>query len=125
MPGMDNTASVGLLDAGASIALQYTNADTVYDLYGPATYLGVSGGPWWYVGADLISFEDASDLASDFDGFQIVGGFGAGFDLHVTETYTRKVDNPSSQHTMSGSSNFGLRGGAHEVVDHFYALCIY
>ena len=93
VPGVNETASVGLLDVGASVGFQYTNADTVYDLHGPATYIGVSGGPSWYVGGDLISFEDASDLEGDIDGFQLVGGIGLGYDIHITETYTKPLVN--------------------------------
>ena len=84
VPGLDDTVNVGLVDVGASVAYQYTNADTVYDLYGFATYLGASGGPFWYVGGDYIT-------SGNIDGFQLVGGIGLGFDMHLTETYTKPV----------------------------------
>ena len=85
---------------------QYTKADTVYDLYGPATYVGASAGPGWYVGGDIVSFSDASDPDMTTDGFQFVAGVGAGVDAHVTESYTRSVvrTNRSTQRNSSGGS---------------------
>ena len=91
LTGVNNTNHIGVLDVGAGIALQYTNRKTVYDLYGPATYVGASGGPIWYVGADAISFADASDLDAQTDGVQITGGIGIGVDLHIVESYTKPV----------------------------------
>ena len=89
--GVDGTNTVGAIDIGAGIALQYTDRDTVYDLYGPATYVGASVGPGWYVGADAISFSDASDLNAQTNGFQITGGYGFGVDAHVIESNTKSV----------------------------------
>ena len=91
LTGVNNTNHIGALDVGAGIALQYTNRKTVYDLYGPATYVGASGGSIWYVGADAISFADASDLDAQTDGVQITGGIGIGVDLHIVESYTKPV----------------------------------
>ena len=91
VPGVDDTSTVGVLDAGVGVSLQYTDRDTVQDLYGPATYMGASGGPLWYVGADLISFSDASDSNGEINGFQLTGGIGVGVDVHVAETYTKSV----------------------------------
>ena len=54
-------------------------------------YIGASGGSGWYVGADLVSFDDASDPEMEINGVQIAGGFGVGVDIHVTETETATV----------------------------------
>ena len=89
--GVDNTNTIGAVDAGMGISLQYTDRENVYDLYGPATYAGASGGPWWYIGADVISFSDASDLDSEFNGFQLTGGVGIGVDVHIVESNTKAV----------------------------------
>ena len=91
VPGVNNTTSIGVLDVGAGLAVQYTNKDSVYDLYGPATYIGASGGPCWYVGADLISFSKPSEMNANADGFQLVAGVGGGFDTHVVVADTRPV----------------------------------
>ena len=106
IPGVDDTAMVGGIGAGAGIAVQYTKADTVYDLYGPATYIGASVGPGWYIGGDIVSFSDASDPEMTTDGFQIVAGVGVGVDVHVTESYTRSVvkTNRSAQSSFSGGA---------------------
>ena len=89
--GVNNTNTIGAVDAGVGLAFQYTNRDTVYDLYGPATYVGASGGPSWYVGGDVITFADASDPEASIDGFQITGGIGIGVDVHVVESDTKPV----------------------------------
>ena len=107
IPGVDDTAMVGIAGVGAGIALQYTKADTVYDLYGPATYVGASAGPGWYVGGDIVSFSDASNPEMTTDGFQLVAGVGVGVDVHVAESYTRSVvhTNKPAQSSFSGSSS--------------------
>lgn len=87
----NKTFSTGIADIGGGVALQYTNRDTVYDLYGLASYIGASGGPLWYVGGDVISFLDANNAYSEIDGFQIVGGVGFGFDTHITQANTKKI----------------------------------
>lgn len=105
VPGVDDTAMIGLLDAGAAVTFQYSDRDTVYDLYGPATTIGGSVGSGWYVGADILSFSDASDPNNEVNGFQIsVGRSLGGYDLHVTESYTRPVGKGYSQ-TNSSHTN--------------------
>ena len=106
IPGIDDTVTVGGVSAGIGIAAQYTTADTVYDLYGPATYIGASGGPGWYVGADVVSFSDASDSNMTTDGFQITAGLGGGVDVHITESYTRSCSkwNSSSRNSLFGGA---------------------
>ena len=69
IPGVDGTSMVGAVGVGLGVGLQYTKAETVYDLYGPATYIGASAGPGWYVGGDIVSFSDASDPQMTTDGF--------------------------------------------------------
>ena len=101
VPGVNETASLGLLDAGVGLAVQCTNRDTVYDLYGPATYLGASGGPGWYVGADLISFSKPNEMDAGVDGFQFVAGVGVGLDAHIVVTNTKPVRSRANS-TSSG-----------------------
>lgn len=93
VPGVDGTASIGALDVGLGGTLQVTDRDTVYDLYGPATTIGASGGPLWYVGADVVSFSDVTASNAEINGFQLTGGIGYGVDVHVVESYTRPVGN--------------------------------
>ena len=104
-PGVDETASVGILDVGAGVTLQYTDRETVYDLYGPATFIGGSGGPLLYAGGDLISFSDASDITNEVNGFQLTGGVGVGIDLHVTESNTKPVVPPNTKKDSAQSSS--------------------
>ena len=89
--GVDNTNTVGGVDAGVGLVVQYTDRETVYDLYGAATSIGASVGPSWYVGADAISFSDASDLNGSMNGIQIAGGFGVGVDAHIVESNTKPL----------------------------------
>ena len=103
VPGVDDTSMLGIFGISISLSAQYTKADTVYDLYGPATYVGASGGPFWFIGGDMVSFSDASDMNSTFDGVQVVGGVGVGVDVHVTESYTKSItkgtQRPTTQNT--------------------------
>jgi len=121
VPGVDDTVGVGVLDVGVSAAVQYTNADTVYDLYGPSYYVGASGGPLWYVGADLIGFEDGNPN-NGVDGVQLVGGFGWGLDIHATKTYTRPLDqrdnSTSNGDSLSHPKSIGV------VVNTIRAACV-
>ena len=104
-PGVDGTATVGAVSYGGGVAFQYTNADTVYDLYGSATYVGGSVGSGRYVGADIISLSHASDLDAKIDGFQLSAGWGGGIDIHVTESYTRPRNTRSGVSGGSRSRN--------------------
>ena len=45
VPGVNETASIGGIYAGIGIILQWTNQETVYDLYGKSSCFGASGGP--------------------------------------------------------------------------------
>lgn len=101
VPGVDDTAMAGLIDAGVGATFQITDRDTIYDLYGPATSIGGSVGPGWYVGGDIISFSDASDTNNEINGIQVTGGVGIGLDFHVAESYTRPV------FTQKASTNSG------------------
>ena len=69
-PGINGSKYVGLIDAGASMAFQYTDRDTVYDLYGPGWSIGVSGGELGYLGFDMLSFaDDPLDARAQSNGF--------------------------------------------------------
>ena len=85
--GTDKTNAVGGIGAGAGLSFQYTNNDTVYDLYGSSTYAGASGGPSWYVGADAISTTGNGDT----NGVQVNVGVGVGVDVHIGTSYTESV----------------------------------
>lgn len=90
---VDDTVAAGFLSAGAGAALQYTNCDTVYDLYGPAMYIGASGNvaPIVSVGGDFISFSSMHDPKAQIDGVQITGGVGIGVDIHIVEAMTKHI----------------------------------
>ena len=117
IPGVDDTVMVGGIGIGGGIAVQYTKADTVYDLYGPATYVGASAGPGWYVGGDVVSFSDASDPEMTTDGFQLYAGYGGVLDAHIIESYTRSWSNT----TISTQSSFS-RGSLNRAI---YATMIH
>ena len=91
VPTVNETASIGFLDAGVGLTVQYTNRETVYDLYGSATSIGASVGSSMYAGADLISFSKPNEMDADIDGVQLTFGIGAGVDTHMVVTDTRPV----------------------------------
>jgi len=103
IPGVDDTSMVGGIGIGGGLAVQFTQADTVYDLYGLATYIGASAGPGWYVGGDIVSFSDASDSDMTTDGFQLYAGYGGALDVHVIESFTRSFSN-TTKPAQSGVS---------------------
>lgn len=91
VPGVNDTVSGGVLDAGASVAVAFTDAEDVDGLLGPSSSIGASGGYLGYFGIDAISFEDVSDLNGDLDGIQIGAGVGIGIDIHLCESYTSEI----------------------------------
>ena len=93
IPFMEETPSIGLLDAGNGVSFQMTNLNTVYDLRGPATSMGASYGALGYVGVDAISFSPNKDLsmANGIDGWQVTLGYGIGIDIHVMRTITESL----------------------------------
>ena len=101
IPGVNDTAMVGAVGVGVGISVQYTKADSVYDLYGPATYVGASGGAGLSLGGDIVSFSDASDSEMTTDGFQFSVGYGLGLDAHVIESYTGSLINANSKTNQS------------------------
>ena len=48
------TMGYGFMDAGIGITFQWTEADTIYDLYGPSLVIGGSGGNNIYAGLDMV-----------------------------------------------------------------------
>lgn len=103
IPGINDTSAFGGLAVGVGGAVQVTTANTVYDLCGLSSCHGVGAGPSWYVGADILSFSDASDLDS-FEGVQISAGVRLGIDAHATNSDTVSLINyggdkgPTSNH---------------------------
>ena len=105
-----DTGYAGSLAIGGGLSIAYIwDADNIYELEGVSTYTGASGGPWWYIGADMIDFNN-SDKAN---GFSIVLGAGLGVDIHVAETKT--VGTVTIKHekiyTFYGGSIYGVGGG--------------
>ena len=89
---MDKTFSVGLISTGLNGALQVTNRRTVYDLYGPASFVGFSKVLGLSFGVDLISFSEFGDIGEKVDGIQISAG-GPNpvfFDCHMGRTNTKR-----------------------------------
>lgn len=92
VPFVNNTSTFGTVAAGVGLTFQYTNKDTVRDLYGPTTtYGGSAGGDYFYVGGDLLTTDDVSSPDMRNDGFQITGGVGVGLDFHFANTMTQRV----------------------------------
>lgn len=100
VPGIDDTMSFGFLDIGAGATIQYSNRDTVYDLYGASSTIGASGGAGWYVGGDLISFSSMNDSNAKVDGFQLTAGYGAGLDIHLANSKTKHVGNTTNRNNL-------------------------
>ncbi len=61
-PISTDTITIGTIDAGIAAQAQITNKDAVKDLVGPATCVGTSGGPSWYVSGDIVSDTTISDI---------------------------------------------------------------
>ncbi len=89
-PWIDETKHFGAFDAAAGLTFQFTDRDTVYDLYGSSTIIGASGGPGWYIGGDIITFDEIYD-DPEINGFQFNLGVGVGFDSHIVKTKTEQV----------------------------------
>lgn len=88
VPFVNNTMSFGLLGAGLGLTYQFTELETIYDLYGPSITTGVTAGPSWYVGMDVITFGDITEMGEKTKGFQFDAGLGVGVDIHLTKTNT-------------------------------------
>ena len=83
-----NTRNIGIIDDGFAGQLQFTNADTVFDLNGNAEYVGFTAGAGPYGGIDAIALPNANGKYDSIDGFQLQAGLGVGVDAHVTRSYT-------------------------------------
>ena len=91
IPWVADTMMIGAVAGGGGIALQYTEADTVYDLLGPSSAIGANGGAGVAVGGDIISFSKVADPDSVVNGYQLFVGAGVGLDVHVVESNTISV----------------------------------
>ena len=80
----------GLLSAGASSSIQWTEANTVDDLNGPGLSGGFSGGYLWYSwGGDFICAGDEMRVENPkVNGLESGSGVGAGLDAHMMTTKT-------------------------------------
>ncbi len=113
VPGCNDTFMVGGISAQASVSVQYTSADTVYDLYGPSSSAGFGVGN---VGFDVISFSDASDPNKELDGVQISVGVGAGVDVHVVDSYTETVlENSNAENKVSSPPSINEHNDVHQL----------
>lgn len=76
---VDDSKSIGFMDGGISVQLQYLNLDSVYDMPGIAECIGGSGGYLKYFGVDIIG--DSKE--NSFIGGQLGIGVGAGIDIDI------------------------------------------
>ena len=74
----------GGIDAGVSKTVQFTNAETVYDLERLGESIGGSGGFAGYFGVDAINLNGDNKI----DGYAISTGVGVGADTHIVKSYT-------------------------------------
>ena len=88
--GVNDTATVGLIEVHANGGIQITKADTVYDLYGISSSVGGGGSNY---GGELQSFEPLRE-ADTVDGVQFTAGVdpNVGFDIHESNSYTGHLD---------------------------------
>lgn len=91
----NETYYVGLADIGAAGSFQWTDDDTVFDLEGPATYIGGSAGLTQYLSVDMVysGVEVGDENAGDElpSGFQLNYGLGYGVDLHYRQSRTETI----------------------------------
>ena len=90
-PGVNNTTSIGALDAGVSLGVQFLDVNSVADTHGYSTYSGASGGYLGYGGIDVVSLSKFSDFENERGGVQVSVGLGIGADVHTTQTYTQPI----------------------------------
>ena len=90
----NETFHIGLMDVGVCAALQMTEDDTVYDLEGPTSYAGFSGGNASYIGGDLVysgHHPMKDDTPDTLTGLQGCIGYGIGLDAHYKTTQTKTL----------------------------------
>ena len=95
IPFVQETMFLGVVGLGVSGYVGGTNLDTVYDLEGPATYAGASGGAGLSVGLDLIAPVSIFDIpnsttnsSEEYVGGQLLFGAGLGVDIHFITANT-------------------------------------
>ena len=91
----NETYYIGLADIGGGGSFQWTTDDTVFDLEGPATYIGGSAGLAEYFSADMVysgvTVDDEDREKALPSGFQINYGIGVGIDLHYRQSQTKTL----------------------------------
>ena len=126
VPFVNNTLQYVFFDVGGGLSLQWMNVDTVDDLCGYTTYIGASGGSWWYVGGDAISTKDISNPNSPIEGGQLVGGVGYGLDVHINNTYTssllRKSNKTNNYTSVLSTHDYEPNSYAHKLTLKEYQL---
>lgn len=86
----NNTRNIGGIAAGIAGRIQFTNAETVYDLNGNSEYGGFTVGSNPYVGIDYISLPNARGVYNnDIDGFHLQIGYGVG-QIYIYQEDTQK-----------------------------------
>ena len=116
IPFINETGVFGFVSAGVGVAAQYTNADTVFDLYGSAMYIGASAGAKLALGADAISFSEGLDADATIDGVQVMAGFGIGLDTHLAKTYTESLIRTNKCVNSSSSVIMGNRSICENMI---------
>ena len=90
-----NTNHIGLADAGAALAFQITDDDTVFNLEGPACYGGFSAGAGPYYGVDMVysgaKMMDPNCADQLPNGIAVSVGYGYGIDAHFKQTQTQTL----------------------------------
>ena len=104
VPGVNDTAAMGVCAIGAGITYQWTNYDTVSDLYGLGSTLGGSAGPSIYGSIESVLEGSISERENVSHGIQIGIGYGAGAEVHVANTQTSKVGKKNKTTSIRGSA---------------------
>ena len=105
--GKDGTKLVGGIGIGVGPSIQFTNNETVYDLYGYSTTSGVNvnlGSPF-YIGGDIVT--DTYPLENgSINGFQINSGLSFGLPISPHIVRTRTISLREKNRVKSESSVF-------------------
>ena len=119
---IDGTMNNGMIGLNIGGQIQFTNAQTVYDLNGKSTNTGASGGGGPYWGLDLISFSPPNDPNGKIDGISVATGAGIGLDMGHIATSNTETKLVVSLSDLKGSvSSFNkniIRKAKQEVLSH-------
>ncbi|SKC09323.1 RHS repeat-associated core domain-containing protein [Lachnospiraceae bacterium] len=89
----DDEFYYGLASAGISAQVMVTEFDTVKDLEGLSSSLGISGGVLGIFGIDFISPSPLTENTNEeLKAFQVSVGYGDGFDIHGIQGHTETIE---------------------------------